>query len=112
MQQLIEDPLSASGDDRCGILVNPGDPRVMAHALGTVLSDPELYQNLRPNTRERVLAHFRLEQAMAAYRTTYEQTITANSRVAQPDPVTMPNRCDTTRGTPHPGYIFALSALS
>jgi polysaccharide biosynthesis protein PelF len=70
MAHLVEDPLIDQGDS-CGVLVQPGDPEALAHALYSVLSEPRMYQNLQANARRRVLARFRLEQAMSTYRKTY-----------------------------------------
>ena len=73
MAQVIESPLTGRAHDRCGVLVEPGDPRALAHALRQVLSDSRMYQHLQSNARNRVLSRFRLEQAMSAYRNTYHQ---------------------------------------
>jgi hypothetical protein len=72
MAQIVESPLNRlGGDDRCGVLVRPGDPEALAGALHMVLTDNRIYQHLRSNARSRVLGHFRLEQAMFAYNNIY-----------------------------------------
>lgn len=85
--QLLEDPLAdpqlgqdplADSCDSCGVLVKPGDPESLARALHRVLSEPGVYENLQVNARRRVLAGFRLEQAMHAYRRTYGHVVIAN----------------------------------
>lgn len=86
MAQVVESPITGCPDDRCGVLVEPGDSQALARALYAVLSDPRTYQHLRSNARNRVLACFRLEQAMSAYRTTYYQ-ITARTAEAAILPV-------------------------
>jgi polysaccharide biosynthesis protein PelF len=73
MAEVIESPLTGRGDDRCGVLVEPGDSMALARALHHVLSDPRLYQYLQSNARNRVVSRFRLEQAMSAYRNIYHQ---------------------------------------
>ncbi|MBV8400458.1 MAG: GT4 family glycosyltransferase PelF, partial [Acetobacteraceae bacterium] len=73
MAEVIESRLAGSGDDRCGVLVEPGDSTALARALHQVLSDPRLYHHLQSNARNRVLARFRLEQVMSAYRNAYHQ---------------------------------------
>ena len=95
MSQVIESRIAGSGDDRCGVLVEPGDSRAFARALHHVLSKPGFYQYLQSNARNRVLASFRLDQAMSAYRRVYHQLTARDSpagvpavsgRVALPQP--------------------------
>jgi glycosyltransferase involved in cell wall biosynthesis len=45
-----------------GILVEPGDPSVLADAILRVLSDDSLKQSMGKEGRRRVLAHFSWEQ--------------------------------------------------
>jgi len=89
MAQIIEEPLTERGNDRCGILVEPGNPRALARALHEVLSDSRMYHRLQSQARSRVLSHFQLEQAMSAYRKVYRQLA---EKAIMPSAWSTPNR--------------------
>jgi len=52
-EQVIE-----TGKDQCGYLIDPNDPNDIAHAVTTILQDPDHAKKLGENARKRVLAEF------------------------------------------------------
>jgi glycosyltransferase involved in cell wall biosynthesis len=48
-----------------GLLVPPGDPRALAHAVATLLQDPERARELAANGRTRAIESFSIENAAA-----------------------------------------------
>ena len=59
--------------DPCGIIIEPGDPTVMADKVQEVISDVELYERLSLNARGRVEAAYDLVKVNASYNTIYRQ---------------------------------------
>lgn len=101
MAHIVEYPLNTyGGDDRCGVLVRPGDPRGLAGALHLVLSDAHIYQHLKSNARNRVFGHFRLEQATFAYRNIYYDLMTKAAQDAFPGRDERPHRTPSVVGPP------------
>lgn len=54
-----------------GIVVPPRDPQAFGEAVVQLLTDDELRLELGRRGREQVLAHYRVDQAMASYRDLY-----------------------------------------
>ncbi|MFX1520010.1 MAG: glycosyltransferase family 4 protein [Promethearchaeota archaeon] len=52
-EQVIE-----TGTDQCGYLIDPNDPNEIAHAVTTILQNPDHARKLGENARKRVLADF------------------------------------------------------
>ena len=59
--------------DPCGIIIEPGDPTVMADKVQEVISDVELYERLSLNARGRVEAAYDLVKVNASYNKIYRQ---------------------------------------
>ena len=59
--------------DPCGIIIEPGDPVVMADKVQEVISDVELYERLSLNARGRVEAAYDLNKVNASYNKIYRQ---------------------------------------
>ena len=59
--------------DPCGIIIEPGDPAVMADKIQEVISDVELYERLSLNARGRVEAAYDLVKVNASYNKIYRQ---------------------------------------
>ena len=59
--------------DPCGIIIEPGDPAVMADKVQEVISDVDLYERLSLNARGRVEAAYDLVKVNASYNTIYRQ---------------------------------------
>ena len=59
--------------DACGIIIEPGDPAVMADKVQEVISDVELYERLSLNARGRVEAAYDLVKVNASYNKIYRQ---------------------------------------
>ena len=59
--------------DPCGIIIEPGDPTVMADKVQEVISDVDLYERLSLNARGRVEAAYDLVKVNASYNTIYRQ---------------------------------------
>ena len=59
--------------DPCGIIIEPGDPAVMADKVQEVISDVELYERLSLNARGRVEAAYDLVKVNASYNKIYRQ---------------------------------------
>ena len=57
----------------CGIIIEPGDPTVMADKVQEVISDVDLYERLSLNARGRVEAAYDLVKVNASYNTIYRQ---------------------------------------
>jgi len=53
--------------DPCGIIIEPGDPTVMADKVQEVISDVDLYERLSLNARGRVEAAYDLVKVNASY---------------------------------------------
>jgi glycosyltransferase involved in cell wall biosynthesis len=72
-------------DEKTGLLVEPGDPRALAAALGRVLADPDLARALGDAGRERARARFSLEPFRRAHVELYSREL-ATRRLAAPLP--------------------------
>ena len=59
--------------DPCGIIIEPGDPAVMADKIQEVISDVDLYERLSLNARGRVEAAYDLVKVNASYNKIYRQ---------------------------------------
>ena len=59
--------------DPCGIIIEPGDPTVMADKVQEVIGDVELYERLSLNARGRVEAAYDLVKVNASYNKIYRQ---------------------------------------
>ena len=59
--------------DPCGIIIDPGDPAVMADKVQEVISDVDLYERLSLNARGRVEAAYDLVKVNASYNKIYRQ---------------------------------------
>ena len=59
--------------DPCGIIIEPGDPAVMADKVQEVISDVDLYERLSLNARGRVEAAYDLVKVNASYNKIYRQ---------------------------------------
>ena len=59
--------------DPCGIIIEPGDPTVMADKVQEVIGDVELYERLSLNARGRVEAAYDLNKVNASYNKIYRQ---------------------------------------
>ena len=59
--------------DPCGIIIEPGDPTVMADKVQEVISDVDLYERLSLNARGRVEAAYDLVKVNASYNKIYRQ---------------------------------------
>ncbi len=74
MSQLIDDTLvTETGQEihRCGILTQPGDPEGFAIALKMVMDDPDRYEQMCINARDRVISFFQLHDVMERYNKIY-----------------------------------------
>jgi glycosyltransferase involved in cell wall biosynthesis len=60
-----------------GLLVPPRNPTALAEAIVSLLSGPELRQQMGQAGRERVLQHFSVEQMVERTQTLYEQLLDA-----------------------------------
>ena len=58
-----------------GLLVPPGDPPALAHALGTILADPALAARLGAGGRERVARSFSAERMVKAVVRVYDELL-------------------------------------
>ena len=68
--------------DGIGIAVEPRDPEALAHAILTVLDDPELCHSLGAAAREKATTSFGVERFAGAHRLTY-------ARLSSPHPARM-----------------------
>ena len=59
--------------DPCGIIIDPGEPTIMADKVQEVISDVDLYERLSLNARGRVEAAYDLVKVNASYNTIYRQ---------------------------------------
>ena len=59
--------------DPCGIIIDPGDPTIMADKVQEVISDVDLYERLSLNARGRVEAAYDLVKVNASYNKIYRQ---------------------------------------
>ena len=59
--------------DPCGIIIEPGDPTVMADKVQEVITDVDLYERLSLNARGRVEAAYDLVKVNASYNKIYRQ---------------------------------------
>ena len=59
--------------DPCGIIIEPGDPAIMADKVQEVISDVDLYERLSLNARGRVEAAYDLVKVNASYNKIYRQ---------------------------------------
>jgi glycosyltransferase involved in cell wall biosynthesis len=62
-------------DGAAGILVPPGDPGALAHALGSLLDDPARREALGAAARRRIESHFPLTRMLDAYETVLRASI-------------------------------------
>jgi glycosyltransferase involved in cell wall biosynthesis len=63
-------------DGETGLLVAPGDPDALAHALRSLLSDPELGRRLGRNGRDLALARFTSSEMAEAFDSAYRSVLT------------------------------------
>ena len=76
VRSVVEDLIVADDGqtwDPCGIIIEPGDPTVMADKVQEVISDVDLYERLSLNARGRVEAAYDLVKVNASYNTIYRQ---------------------------------------
>ncbi|MCZ6597225.1 MAG: glycosyltransferase family 4 protein [Planctomycetota bacterium] len=66
-------------DGRTGLLVEPGDPDALAHALERVVGDPELRASLSAAGPERVAEGYLPEQMVSSYEELYRDVIAGGS---------------------------------
>lgn len=66
-------------DGRTGLLVEPGDPDALAHALERVVGDPELRASLSAAGPERVAQGYLPEQMVSSYEELYRDVIAGGS---------------------------------
>ena len=71
--------------DPCGIIIEPGDPTVMADKVQEVISDVDLYERLSLNARGRVEAAYDLVKVNASYNTIYRQGGAGEQTVTRAD---------------------------
>ena len=71
--------------DPCGIIIEPGDPAVMADKVQEVISDVDLYERLSLNARGRVEAAYDLVKVNASYNTIYRQGGAGEQTVTRTD---------------------------
>ena len=71
--------------DPCGIIIEPGDPTVMADKVQEVISDVDLYERLSLNARGRVEAAYDLVKVNASYNTIYRQGGAGEQTVTRTD---------------------------
>ena len=71
--------------DPCGIIIEPGDPTVMADKVQEVISDVDLYERLSLNARGRVEAAYDLVKVNASYNTIYRQGGAGEQAVTRTD---------------------------
>ena len=71
--------------DPCGIIIEPGDPAVMADKIQEVISDVDLYERLSLNARGRVEAAYDLVKVNASYNTIYRQGGAGEQTVTRTD---------------------------
>ena len=71
--------------DPCGIIIEPGDPTVMADKVQEVISDVDLYERLSLNARGRVEAAYDLVKVNASYNTIYRQGGAGKQTVTRTD---------------------------
>ena len=71
--------------DPCGIIIEPGDPAVMADKVQEVISDVDLYERLSLNARGRVEAAYDLVKVNASYNTIYRQGGAGKQTVTRTD---------------------------
>jgi len=67
----------------CGLVVPPGDAQALGEGVASLLGDPDRQAQLAQASRDRVLAKFRLSEAVRTYREVYHS-------VAHPSPVGSP----------------------
>jgi rhamnosyl/mannosyltransferase len=73
--------------ERTGLVVRPGDPRELHHALARLIADPGLRRSLGDAARARVLEHFTAETMCNATRLLYRDIGKAASSPARIEPV-------------------------
>ena len=71
--------------DPCGIIIEPGDPTVMADKVQEVISDVDLYERLSLNARGRVEAAYDLVKVNASYNKIYRQGGAGEQTVTRTD---------------------------
>ena len=71
--------------DPCGIIIEPGDPAVMADKVQEVISDVDLYERLSLNARGRVEAAYDLVKVNASYNKIYRQGGAGEQTVTRTD---------------------------
>lgn len=62
-----------------GLVVPPRDPEALGEAVALLLTDHELRLDLGRRAREQVLAHYRTDQSVGAYRLLYAQVLAQNA---------------------------------
>jgi glycosyltransferase involved in cell wall biosynthesis len=62
-------------DGETGCLVPMGDPNAMAHAIGSLLADPEKRRNMGSAGRERVLANFTIDRCAQEFHHVYDMML-------------------------------------
>ena len=61
-----------------GVLVPPADEEALAHAIGSLLNDPERRARLGRAARERIVTEFRWENAAERMVAGYREALAAN----------------------------------
>jgi glycosyltransferase involved in cell wall biosynthesis len=62
-------------DDQTGLLVPPGNPKALAHAIQTLWNDPERAEALGRAGRARAERHFDIRRTVATYESIYQTNI-------------------------------------
>jgi glycosyltransferase involved in cell wall biosynthesis len=62
-------------DGASGLLVPPGDPATLADAINRLIKDPSLAAEFGIHARERVLAHFSIDQMLAGIDAFYHEAV-------------------------------------
>jgi glycosyltransferase involved in cell wall biosynthesis len=70
-------------DGISGLLVPSEDPDALADAIQRLIDHPDLREKLGAAARERVLAHYTIEQEVAAHEKLYEEILTTKTRRSQ-----------------------------
>jgi len=66
------------GDGETGLLVRPGDPQALAHAVLTLLRDPERAREMGQRGHRRALAHFDVHQMLELTEAVYADLLREN----------------------------------
>jgi glycosyltransferase involved in cell wall biosynthesis len=71
----------ANRNGETGLVVPPGEAPALAHAINTLLADPDLRRRMGDAGRRRVAALFSRERMVAANEAVYREAILAGSRI-------------------------------